>query len=85
MELLEDVEHWPVVIVQQSARDVDAEVGCNADEVLVERAVVHGAQTEAVRHYRLARLRVGNDVRRIEQPHFVEPADGAAIVVRGED
>jgi hypothetical protein len=36
VEALEHVEHRAVLVVEQAARDVDAEVRIDSDEVLVE-------------------------------------------------
>lgn len=64
---------------------MDAEIRSDADEVLVEGAMVDRAEGEAVADDRLARLLgVGDDVRRIEEPNLPEPADRAAVSVRGE-
>ena len=48
METLEDLEHRAVLVVEQAARDVDAKIRCDADDVLVEGAMVDRAEGEAV-------------------------------------
>jgi len=64
---------------------VDSEIRCDSDEILVERAVVDGAETETVADDGLTGLLgVGDDVRCVEQPHLAEPAYGAAVSVRGK-
>ena len=64
---------------------MDVVVGRNADEVLVEGAVVDRAEAQTVLYDGLAAsLGVADDVRRVEQPHLPERADRAAVVVRGE-
>ena len=82
---LEELEHRAVLLVEQSRVDAHLVVGRDADEVLVERAVVDRAEAEPVGHRRLAgELRVGDDVGRVEEPGLLEPADRALVRVRRE-
>jgi len=68
VEALEHVEHRPVVVLEETCGDMDAEIRRHADEILVERAVVDRAEAQPVRHDRLTQLFcVPDDVRRVEQ------------------
>jgi hypothetical protein len=82
---LSTFEHWTVVVIEQAMGDVDTEVRCDSDEVLVEGAMVDRAQREAIRDHRLAHLlEVADDVRRVEEANLAEPADRATVAVRGQ-
>ena len=64
MKALEDVEHRTILVLEQALRDVHDIVGRNADEIVVERAMVDRAQAQAVAHGRgAANLQITNDVR----------------------
>jgi DNA-binding transcriptional LysR family regulator len=51
---LQGFEHWPIVLHQQSVRDVRFVVRVDADQVRVERRVVDFRERDAVWHHRLA-------------------------------
>jgi len=51
----EHVDHRAILVVEQARRDVDAEIRGDADEILLEGAVVDRAETEAVRFSRISR------------------------------
>ncbi len=85
MKALEQFQHGTVLVVEQSPRYVDTEVGIDADEVLVEGAVVDRAETEPVADDGVAGLLgVGDDVGCVEQADLLQPADGAAVAVGGQ-
>jgi hypothetical protein len=86
VEALQHFQHRTVLVLEEARRDVDTEIRCDPDEVLVEGAMVDRAEAEPIRHDRRARLlRVGDDVRGVEEPHLLQPADRAAVRVRGEN
>ena len=86
MEALEEVEHRTVLVLKQPPRDVNDVIGRDADEVLVERAVVDSAQAQSVLDRRLAGFfDVADDVRGIEQAQLLEAADRALVGVCGDD
>lgn len=86
MKPLEDVEHRAVFIVEESARYVNPKPRVDADEILIEGAMVDGAEAETVAHEWLAeRIGVADDVRGIEKPYLAEPADSAPIAVGRQD
>ena len=61
-------------------------VGRHADQVVVERAVVDRAETQAVAHLGLAvHLEIADDVRRVEQAALLQPTDRAALAVGRHD
>ena len=85
MKPLQHVEHRSVLIIEQATRNMNAEIGGDADEIFVERSVVDRAHAQPVAHERLARLLgVADDVRSVEQPNLAETADRATIVVCGK-
>jgi hypothetical protein len=86
VEGLEEVEHRPVLVLEQSAGDVHGVVGRDPHEVLVERTMVDRAETDTVRDGRESlRFDVGGDVRSVEQPLLLQPADGALTTIRGDN
>jgi hypothetical protein len=63
----QDVQHWAVLVLEESFRNVDAVVRRDADEILIERSVMDRAEAQAVLHQRFAcRLEIAGDVRRVE-------------------
>jgi hypothetical protein len=83
MEALENFEHRAVLVLEQAPGDVNVEIWRDAHEILVERTVVNGAETEPVADERLAALLdVADDVCSIEQADFLQSADCAAVAVR---
>src|SRR6267142_5477201 len=83
MELLEEIEHRAVLLIQQPGRHANGAIRRYAYEVLIERAVMNRAQTETVRD-RGCPLSQGvtRDMRRVEERDLSQPADRAAISVR---
>ena len=85
VEALEQLEHRPVLVLAQLSRDVDGVVGRDADEVLIEGAVMDRAKAEAVAHDRFAAFSVGDDVCCIEESDLLQAADGALLPIGGND
>src|SRR4051794_26137397 len=86
MESLKHVKHRTVFVLAQAAGDVDDVIRRDADEILVERAVVDRAEAQAVGHRRLtALLDVAHYVRGVEQAKLLQAADRALTRVRGDD
>ena len=83
MEPLEAVnQHRAVGVVENVLTNFDDAVGSDADQVLVEGRVMEPAQSNAVRHGRLAeRVGVGQDVRGLDQLHALETTDRAVMLV----
>ena len=72
MKAPQQIEHWPVVVVEQAPRYVHYVVGGYTNEILVERAVVDRAQTQAVANGRCAaELSVADDVRGVQQAQLL--------------
>src|SRR5205085_2434259 len=86
VKLLQEIEHWSVLVIQQSMRHANDIVRRNPNEVLVERTVVNRAETQTVRD-RGGPLgqRVTHDVRRVEECHLPQPADRTSVFVRREN
>jgi hypothetical protein len=64
VEFLQQVEHRAVFVVEQPWRHDHAVVGGDADEILIERAVVDAAQADAVRDDGVAEwVEITRDVR----------------------
>src|SRR4249920_2196551 len=75
VEALQHLQHRTIVVVEQAACDMNAQMWCDADQVLVERPVMDGAEAQAIAHHRFARLLdVRDDVRRVEEAYLAEPA-----------
>ncbi len=47
--LLQQIEHGSILLVEQKASEVHLIVGRHTDEILIERTVMDGAETEPVR------------------------------------
>ena len=69
MQVLERLEHRPVVAKHQPARDMDAVVGVDPDRMRVEGSVMYLGQRNAGGHHRLYQhlISVRHDVGRIEK------------------
>ena len=67
-----EFEKRAIVDFEQPVRDMDAEIGIDADQVGVEGRVMELRQRQAIRDHWLPKLlvRVHNDVSGIEQPRF---------------
>jgi len=87
MESLEAVaQHGAVGLMQDRRRDVNHQVGVDADEMAVECRVVELAECEAVRNDRLAaRVPVRQDMCGFQQLLVPEVADRTALTIGGED
>ncbi len=86
MELLQAAsQHRAVDLVEEAPRDVHAAGGVDAEEVAVVGEVVDRAQRYAVDDDRdAARIAVVDDVRRLQQRRFAQPAHCAARGVRAQ-
>jgi hypothetical protein len=86
VEAFEEVEHRPVLVFEQPARDLYPAVGRHADEVLVVGPAVNRAEAQAVGHDGFAAgPRIADDVGGVEQASLLEPADRALRRVGGND
>ena len=67
VEALQQVEHGPVLVLEEPPRDRDVVVRSDCNEVLVECAVVNRAETQPVRDGWLSEhIGVTRDVSRIQ-------------------
>src|SRR5207244_1230466 len=85
VEALEGVlKRGPVVLAENVGPDLDLIVGPDAEDVGVERPVVDRAHGDPIRNDRLAALRIGPDVRSVQQFTAAKPAQGALGLI-GEE
>jgi hypothetical protein len=86
VESFEQIEHRPVVLLEQPPADLHLVVRRHTHEVLIEGAVVDAAEAEAVPGGGLAtRVRVPDDVRCIQKSSLLETADRAALPICRDD
>src|SRR5438105_1202497 len=79
-------QHGSVVLLQHVAPNVHTVVWIYAEDVAIERTVVHPAQGQAIRHLRSATLiLVGQDMSGIEQFSVRKPTNGTTFAVRRDD
>jgi hypothetical protein len=82
VEAFQQIEHRTVFIVEETPRDLHDVVRRDANEILVECTVVDRAQAKTIPYRCLAAMfKVGNDVSGIEQPSFLQRADGALTAI----
>jgi len=85
MEPFEEFEHGAIFVVEESLGDVNVVVGRYADEILVKRTVMDGAETEPIGDNRLApQLEIANDVCGVEQTRLLQPAYRTQARIRNE-
>ena len=83
LEALEPMlKHRSVDLFEHVEAHLDLEVGCDSDDVGVERRMMKLAEREAVGDDRLApRMAIRKDVRGFQQFVMAEPANGAAHLI----
>ena len=85
METFEKFEHGAIFVVEESPGDVNVVIGRYADEILVKRTVMDGAETKPIRDNRLApQLEISNDVCGVEQTCLLQPAYRTQVRIRSE-
>jgi len=84
LKALQDVEHWPVLIVEQPLGDVHLVVRRNTNQIVIEGAVMNRTQAEPVRDLGSAgRIEIAHDVGCVEESDLLESADRALVTVGG--
>lgn len=79
-------QHRPVDLVEDIAPHLHHVVGAHAQDVAVEGGVVQLAERQSVRDDRLPeRVRVGQDVRGVQEFAVTQTAHGARLPVGGQD
>ncbi len=83
MRFLQQLEHRSIVFVEQSLGHLNFVLRGDADQVLVIGAVMDRTEAQAVVDRRLATVvSVTDDVRGIEEPDLLEPADRTLVPSR---
>jgi hypothetical protein len=84
IETLQPVkEHRPVRLREYVRTDHDSVVRCNADEIRIKRGMMQFAQSDAIVDDRYPlRVRIRNDMRRVQKLTMFQPAASTLLAVR---
>jgi hypothetical protein len=86
VEVLQELEHRPVLFVEKRPRNAHLVVRRYTDQLLIERTMMNRTEAQAICHSRGSRvLEVADDVSGIQKADFMQSAHRALIRISGQD